>query len=132
MTTIYDTIKTETLLKAVQRTALLMREKDFKKKNTQTKIQKIDHDLKEIRAALIPRLRKMDRNDPKFFPQGSYVQYTRRISSEEFANFDLIPEERIKYGIVAGHHDSHVLVQFEGEGYFVRVDPPDLLLRFIR
>lgn len=133
MTNKYNIVSVNTLIKGVQEIAVQLADKDFRKKTPASKKGRMQADMQMMRNSLHARLPKLDRTKPAFFPIQSYVIY-HKVQPErdiwEFNGPDLyIPD---KYGVVVEHDGDKVLVQFEGEEHWVRVDPGDLILRFIR
>lgn len=127
----YSQFKMKTLLDAVQKAGFEFSDPKFRGKLTTTHRNKIISDVKKLQDALIPKLNAIDRMTVSFFPPGSHIEHQQVQSQEDLMDFSKVREPS-RFGTVVGHEGNKVLVQLEGVTYFVRADPGNLRLRFIR
>ncbi len=83
-------------------------------------------DLGEMKYSLQEKLLKLDRTKVEYFPVNSLVEYVHPMYSQ-----------KQKVGYVKDHifHEvigNKCLCKFDGDDFFVEVDPSNLKLRFIR
>lgn len=125
MTNKYDTISISMHVKMVQQGHIqLQKEKDNNLKIST--FSKRAAQLGEMKYALQKRLQLMDRTKVEFFPVGSLVEYVHPMYSQ-----------KQKFGEVTQHVNhsyagDKCLCKFEGDDFFVEVDPINLKLRFVR
>lgn len=127
----YDQFSTDALIKGIQRTARFLVSKEAKEMAS-GRIALMQKDLSGMRAAVIPRLQAEDRNSCKFFRIDTHVLYHKwqpPQADDDWSDQPVIPD---KHGIVTGHVDGKVLVQFEGEEFSVICWPQDLKIKYIR
>jgi len=126
MTNKYEPFKTETLVKAIQRGVIALADPETKKD------VKIQRQVNEMRSVVIPRLTKMNRMDPLFFPEGVIVLFHKYQPPQDFDDWG--PSTRIpdRNGIVTGHDGEHVIVRLEGEVEEMKIRPEDLKIKHIR
>lgn len=127
----YDVLTTDTLIKAVQRTARLLASEKIKEVSSGRR-SLYEKDLREMRMAVIPKLKEEDRNTCWFFRTDTYVHYHKIQPPSAVDDWDTGPTIPDKHGIVTGHVDGKVLVQFEGEEYSTVCWPQDLKIKYIR
>lgn len=125
MTNKYEALSIPMHIKMVQRGHLKLQED----KNSNLKIStfsKRASELSEMKYFLQERLIKMDRNTVEYFPVDSLVEYVHPMYSQK---------QKIGYVKDHVHREnlgSKCLCKFEGDDFFVEVDPSNLKLRFIR
>lgn len=126
MTNKYQPFKTETLIKAIQRGVIALADPEIKKD------WKILQQVREMRAEVIPRLMKMNRMEPLFFPEGVIVLFHKYQPPQAWDDWG--PSTRIpdRNGIVTGHDGGHVIVRLEGEVEEMKIRPEDLKIKHIR
>lgn len=125
----YDSLSTDALIRAIQRVARQLDSNEVSKMASDRKAT-MQKDLSEMRAAVIPRLQKENRNNAKFFRLDTHIRY-HKIQVIAIDDWDTKPVPD-RYGIVTGHVDGRVLVQFYGEGFSTLCWPQDLIIRYIR
>lgn len=122
----YQPFATETLIRAIQRGVIALADPEFKKD------WKVLQQVREMRSEVIPRLIKMNRMDPKFFPKDVYVLYHKYSPPRDIDDWGpstVIPDRN---GIVTGHGEGVVLVRLEGDEYEMKIRPEDLKIKHIR
>lgn len=128
----YDQISTLALIRAIQDIAVKLADKEAVKKTGQGRVNRMKTEINEMRRSVIPRLVKMDRSSPKFFPPGALVIYHQKAREPDLNDWTPRAVQPDKHGRVVELDTDKVLVQFEGERFFVRVDPLDLKIKHIR
>lgn len=126
MTNRFAPFTTPTLIKAIQRSVVLLSTPEGKKEN------KIRQQLYEMRAEVIPRLLKMNRFDPLFFPVEVHVQYHKYQPPQAWDDWGPSVQVPDRFGVVTGHDGEHVLVRLEGEVNDTKIKPEDLKIIYIR
>lgn len=122
----YSPFTTETLIRAIQRGVIALADPETKKD------WKILQQVREMRAEVIPRLLKMNRMDPKFFPVDVIVLYHRYQPPQAWDDWGPSTNIPDRNGIVTGHDNEHVLVRLEGEVDEEKIRPEDLKIQHIR
>lgn len=113
----YRVIGIPALIKAVQDLSIKIEYKDAKKQISPGPYKRMKNDLFDMRNSLIRRLPHEDRLDPRFFPVGSHVTFSRTRKNGRVIDYE---------------KDGFVLIQQEGDIFYTRAEPVDLSLRFIR
>lgn len=129
---IYDQLTTEALLKAIQRTAIMVNSAEAKKEIPATKLSRAKSELGAMRNAVIPRLKAMNRLDARFFPVDCHVVYQvwqPPQNEDDWGPGSTIPPRN---GIVTGHIIDQVIVKLEGEPHPILIEPVHLKIKFIR
>lgn len=127
----FSQFKMKTLLTAVQDAGAKFSDPKFREKMTGEKRRRYIAEVGEMQRALMEKLDHMDRLSPDFFPPSAYIEYEQYESPEDAMDFNKVKEPS-RFGRVVGHENGKVLVQLEGIKYFVRAEPVNLRLRFIR
>ena len=128
----YGQLTTEALVKAIQRTELMLRKHEAKKEIPSTKLNRIRKELAEMRAAVFYPLKELDRMDPQFFKVGYHVEfYVPPIPTDvdDWGPDTTIPP---RAGVVTRYIEDKVVVQLEGDDYEVMIEPRYLKIKFIR
>lgn len=127
----YETLSTDTLLKAIQRGARFLASQEAKKAPSGRR-SLVEKDLSQMRMEIVPRLKAEDRSSCWFFRTDTHVLYHKYQppqAADDWSDRALIPD---KHGIVTGHVDGKVLVQFDGEEFSTICWPQDLKIKYIR
>lgn len=131
MSNIYDQLETKMLIRAIQRTAILLLKHEKEKDIPSTKLSRVKKELSMMRMEIVPRLRALNRMDPLFFPKGCKVTYQPEAppNADEWAeSVNISPQE----GSVMYHLVGHVVVLLKGEFPPVMIKPQYLKIKFIR
>jgi len=128
----YGQLTTDALVKAIQRTELMLQKHEAKKEILPTKLNRIRKELAEMRSAVFYPLKELNRMDPQFFKVGYHVEFY--IPPPPTDVDDWGPDTTIKprAGIVTRHNEYGVVVQLEGDDYEVQIKPEHLKIKFIR
>lgn len=129
---IYDQLTTEALIKAIQRTSIMIATAESRKSIPSTKLNRARKDLATMRGEVVPRLKAMNRMDAKFFPLDCHVVYQPWQPAQDFDEWGPDATVPPRNGIVTGHIMDQVIVKLEGEKYPILIEPANLKIKFIR
>ncbi len=118
----FDGFTTENLIRQTQNFAVLLKTSK-KKMGTKRFIQGMSN-LRDMQNEVIKRLATLDRRDPKFFPIGSLIEYTK---SDVFKVYKA-------EGVVTGYGEDgrSLIVKLNGTQDEIYVNPKNLKLLHIR
>lgn len=118
----YSVIPLNSLIRTVQETSVKMLDPEFKKETGSTKMMRMVKDIREMQMSCQARLVKMDRNDPKFFPLDSYIDYRDPN----------LPMKEIQGRVIGYSDDGKVIIDILKYPDPIAVWPQYLKLKFIK